>query len=315
MSEDPGRPVVVVPGDSTALSQKPPVTPSRPKSGEVDRLCFDSLYSENGSLEPPPLWPFHGAMKSTQDNSLVLSDPSSLDNAGPATSATAAPRAEQARPTRATHQRGRLGEWAVGATANAEISQARTTAASNSPRPSQQPSHSADELDSNISAADYRRLPVTSAGACTMSAATAGRFIRVESNCGTDGKNDEEEEAHPPLCAPSFLTKFPSQQHPILPSTSRGGPSLPPSCLSPPSLPAMANDESAHMGGTKGEADQTDTPSRSTLRPPPRPFSPLRLPPENGSDPLVFDPLLRCCLDLRSNTYVMAARPPPKGKA
>ncbi|RNF19562.1 uncharacterized protein Tco025E_04096 [Trypanosoma conorhini] len=333
MSEEHGRPAVVVPGDLSALCQKPPVPPSRPQPREVDRLCFDSLSSEKGLQELAPQWAFCGATPLAQSDSLALSEPSSLHNAGPTTPAAAVTPVEQAWPARARPQRGRLGEHAVGAFANMEALQTRATAASNSPRPSPLPCRSAEELESNISAADYRRPPITSAGGLGVSAANTGRFISVDSNCGGDEeRNNEEEEARPPLRVLSLPPKSPSRPRPRQPqqelqqSASRGDPSTAFVFLPSPSSSGTRNGRGARRDGPREDvAVESGNASRSTVRPQSRASAPLGKPPENvdenpqpfedGGGPLVFDPLLRCCLDLRSNTYVVATRPPRTGTA
>ncbi|EAN85650.1 hypothetical protein C3747_24g363 [Trypanosoma cruzi] len=329
-SGDHERPAVVVPGESSALSKKPPVSSLRPEPREVDRLCFDSSFSENGFIEPLSQRPVHRTTQLVEDDSMVLSGPLSPDYSGPITSPApaAAPSVTQAQRTRATHHRGRLGEQARGEIVKLEAFQALASTATNTPPPSPRHGNGGEEVESSISTAEYRRPSMSrdgiAAGGFSATAANAGRFISVGSNCEVDGEKDkEEDDARQPFCLPSLPPKSPSQkqqqqyQHPG-PLASREDSST---LLSSPLVPLTRSCQNAHLGDTKKEctvksannymSNIRSMPLSSThLNKPPKGADDAREKTENAGDSLVFDPLLQCCLDLRSNTYVVTIRSP-----
>ncbi|EKF29895.1 hypothetical protein MOQ_006301 [Trypanosoma cruzi marinkellei] len=331
-SGDHERPAVVVPGESSALSKKPPISSFPPKPREVDRLCFDSSFSENGVIEPLSQWPVHRTTQLVEDDSMVLSGPLSPNYSGPITSPApaAASSGAQVQRTRATHHRGRLGEQARGEIARLEAFQALTTTATNTPPHSPRHGNGGEEVESSISTAEYRRPSMSrdgiAAGGFSAAAANAGRFISVGSNCELDGERDkEEDDTRQPFCLPSLPPKSPSQkqqqyQQPRPLAVREDSSTL---SSSSPLVPMTRSCKHARLGDTREECTvQSANNYMSTIRSVPLSSAHLTRPPMGADDArekfekaegsLVFDPLLQCCLDLRSNTYVVAIRSPER---
>ncbi|KAH9599371.1 CFA20 domain [Trypanosoma melophagium] len=185
----------------------------------------------------------------------------------------------------------------------------RTTTTSNTPLHSRGMSRGAEEDESSVSTLDYRRASGTGGKAVMGS----GQFIRV----GSARAGDEVDPFHslrfaslPPrsptpqrytsqLSMSEALSFDDGSANRVVPLSNHSGINLMQQCNE--TLMPVENKVTA----TRTRVESTCNISSEKLLPP-KDVDDTRQFVEDLSGPFVFDPLLQCCLDLRSNTYVVA---------
>ncbi|KAH8620501.1 putative Protein of unknown function (DUF667) [Trypanosoma vivax] len=337
MSTTCGRPAVVVPAEKTPkMDMKPPVPPS--SAHQVDRLCFDSvsvtpskvLFNDDDE-QSVPLWTSRGATPRAEEDTPVISylaSPVRMVNAG------------EKVPLHA-HRHGRLGGLCVLQQLSRPARQALETSlqstlsqliefcpqpatggavgSANTPLNSFRCGNSVGG-ESSVSVIDYRRAPGEVAEAASR------QFVVLDSSRG----GVEEEDISHRNCDGN---KMYSGHHRVKGTQSTPLPPLSPEHANSSRLhkngaellfneDAVDSVESSHspMGNSEGQKVTTQKGGYTSLDnlslpmavvsgvlPSQLEHEGLKLDVESPNDALVFDPLLQCCLDLRSNTYVMAA--------